>query len=45
VAADDAPAYQAAWALYDRTPVKDALGVLEKIQKARKDATPDGSPK
>jgi hypothetical protein len=36
-AADDPPTYKAAWAVYDRTPAKDALAVLETIQKARKD--------
>lgn len=40
VAADDAPAYEAAWGVYKRTPVKDALEVLERIQDAAAKATP-----
>ena len=40
VAADDAPAYAAAWDVYKRTPVKDALEVLERIQAAAAKATP-----
>jgi hypothetical protein len=44
VAADDAPAYRAAWAVYERTPPKDALAVLETIQKARKDHAPAAVP-
>ncbi len=36
-AADDAPKYSAAWDVYARTPVKQALGVLDRIQKARSD--------
>lgn len=35
VAAEDAPAYKAAFAVYERTPVGDALGVLRKIERAR----------
>jgi hypothetical protein len=38
VAADDAPAYEAAWDVYKRTPVKDALAVLERIEAAAKAA-------
>ncbi|MBL9087746.1 MAG: hypothetical protein JNM10_11455 [Planctomycetia bacterium] len=40
VAADDAPAYEAAWGVYKRTPVKDALDVLERIQDAAARAAP-----
>jgi hypothetical protein len=36
VTADDAPAYQGAWGVYTRTPVKDALDVYQRIEKARK---------
>lgn len=36
-AADDPPAFKGAWAVYDRTPPKDALAVLEAITKARDD--------
>lgn len=44
VAADDAPAYDAAWGVYKRTPVKDALEVLETIEAAAAKATPAASP-
>jgi hypothetical protein len=39
-AAEDAPAYKAAFAVYERTPVGDALAVLEKIERARKKLAP-----
>ncbi len=44
VAADDAPAYEAAWAVYKRAPVKDALEVLERIEAAAK-AEPAAGPR
>lgn len=44
VAADDAPAYDAAWGVYKRTPVKDALEVLETIEAAAAKATPAAPP-
>ena len=37
IAADDPPKFAAAWAVYEKTPVKHALAVYEKIEKARKD--------
>lgn len=46
VTADDAPAYEAAWEVYRRTPVRNALDVLEAIEDARAQATPaTGAPK
>lgn len=40
-AAEDAPAYKAAFGVYERTPPSDALAVLEAIERARrKSATP-----
>jgi hypothetical protein len=38
-AAEDAPAYKAAFGVYERTPPDDALAVLERIEKARRKAT------
>lgn len=35
VAADDAPSYKAAWAVYAEAPAKDALSILKYIEKAR----------
>lgn len=35
-AAEDAPAYKAAFAVYELTPPSDALSVLERIEKARR---------
>jgi len=35
-AAEDAPAYKAAFGVYERTPAGDALDVLERIERARR---------
>jgi hypothetical protein len=45
-AADDAPAYKGAWAVYDRTPPSKALEVLDRIHAAREallEALPEAS--
>jgi hypothetical protein len=44
-AAEDPPTYAAAWRVYERTPAKDALPVLEAIQKARRDHAESKAPK
>ena len=44
LAAEDPPTFKAAWAVYERTPPKDALAVLETIQEARKDVAPAPAP-
>ena len=44
MAAEDAPAYKAAFGVYERTPPSDALAVLELIEKARKHVVPKTSP-
>jgi len=44
--ADDAPVYEAAWGVYRRVPVKEALATLTRIEKATAEAkAPAGSPK
>jgi hypothetical protein len=35
--ADDAPKYEGAWDVFQRTPAKDALSILERINGARQD--------
>jgi hypothetical protein len=37
VSADDAPKYEGAWDVFQRTPAKEALGILERINDARQD--------
>lgn len=47
-AADDAPTFSGAWAVYEKTPPDEALGVLEALRDARKDhesAVPAAKPK
>lgn len=43
-AAEDAPAYKAAFGVYERTPPSDALSVLERIEKSRRQLTSKTSP-
>ena len=44
--ADDAPAYEAAWGVYRRVPVKDALAMLTRIEAATAEAkASSGAPK